>query len=253
MSKEILIFAASAASLGFIHTLFGPDHYLPFIMMARARRWNLIKTSWITFLCGLGHVGSSVIVGAIGACGFVLALMQSAERMRRFFAFLNPDSYPDEAYQLKQSVDAFILGGGFGTGLGRSLQKHSYLPEAHTDFILAIIGEELGVGATLLVVALFIGLLICGMIISMRAVDPFGRLVGFGLTTMIILQASINIGVVTGCLPTKGLPLPFISAGGSNLIMCVFSVGVMLNIARHSSGESADKHTRTIKDSVHDA
>ena len=192
-----------------------------------------------------------IVTGTLGLACFLLAIMQNPERVRRFMAFLNPASFPDEAYQLSQSVNAFVMGGGWGVGLGRSLQKHSYLPEAHTDFILAIIGEELGVAATVTVVLLFAGFLICGVIISMRAKDMFGRLLGFGITAMVSLQAAMNIGVVTGCLPTKGLPLPFISSGGSSLVVSMFCVGVLLNIARHSSGTVADKHTRTIKDGLH--
>jgi cell division protein FtsW len=131
------------------------------------------------------------------------------------------------------------------------MQKHFYLPEAHNDFILAIIGEELGFIGSISVVLLFLAILGCGMIISFRAVDPFGRLLGFGLTVMIVLQAAINIGVVTGCLPTKGLPLPFISYGGSSLMMSMASVAVLLNIAKHADDKEVDEHTRPIKDKAH--
>ena len=135
--------------------------------------------------------------------------------------------------------------------MGESLQKHLYLPEAHTDFILAIIGEELGLPATGAVVGLFLGLLICGLLISFRAPDVFGRLLGFGITVMITLQCAINVGVVTGCLPTKGLPLPFISYGGSSLMLSLLVIGVLVNIARHSTGEMVDEHTYPIKDRAH--
>jgi len=189
--------------------------------------------------------------GTLGISGFMLAITHNPNRWHRFSAFLHPSEYPTEAYQLRQSIDAFIMGGGLGVGLGESLQKHAYLPEAHTDFILAIIGEELGLAATLLVVILFVAFFICGLVISMNASDIFGRLLGFGITMLITTQAAINIGVVTGCLPTKGLPLPFISAGGSNLVIVLFSAGVLINIARHSDGRVVDEHTRVIKDSVH--
>ena len=162
-----------------------------------------------------------------------------------------PEKYPATAYHLAQSKVAFIRGGLFGVGLGNSIQKQFYLPEAHTDFILAIIGEELGFLATCGVLALFLGLLICGLIISFRAPDPFGRLLAFGLTIMTALQAAINIGVVTGCLPTKGLPLPFISYGGSSLIGSLAGIGILINIARHTAAVTQDEHTRPIKDRTH--
>ncbi len=177
-----------------------------------------------TFLLGIGgfivmfaggtRLAHLVVTGCLGFSGFILLIMRNPVRMARILAFVNPAGHPVVAYQLRQSLHAFILGGGTGVGLGRSLQKHYYLPEAHTDFILAIVGEELGVGATLAVVVLFAAVLICGIAISLKSLDLFGRLLGFGLTAILAVQAAINIGVVTGCLPTKGLPLPFISAEG---------------------------------------
>lgn len=129
--------------------------------------------------------------------------------------------------------------------------KHYYLPEAHTDFIFAIIGEELGAAATLAVVLIFAGLFICGLRISLRAPDTFGRILAFGITMMITLQAVINIGVVIGLLPTKGLPLPFISAGGSSLIISLLEIGVLYNIALHARARTVDSDTQAIKDRVH--
>lgn len=205
----------------------------------------------IIMFTGGTRLGYLLITGMLGGCGFIVAVMRDPVRMGRILAFITPEKYPATAYHLAQSKVAFIRGGLFGVGLGNSMQKHFYLPEAHTDFILAIIGEELGILATCLVVALFLGVLVCGIIISFRALDPFGRLLGFGLTMMITLQAAINIGTVTGCLPTKGLPLPFISYGGSSLIMSVASICVLLNIAQHSSEEHVDEHTRPIKDRAH--
>ncbi len=171
-------------------------------------------------------------LGVVAAGGLAWMIMQNPERMGRIMAFMNPERYAqDEAFQLMQALNAFAAGGGKGVGLGNSLQKRYYLPEAHTDFIFAIIGEELGIGASLTIVLLFVIILICGLRISGRARDVSGRLVAFGITVLISLQATINIGVVTGCLPTKGLPLPFISFGGTSLMMALFMVGVLLNIA----------------------
>jgi cell division protein FtsW len=164
--------------------------------------------------------------------GFAVAILHDEVRRGRVLAFLMPDKYPAAAYQLHQSMEAFTLGGFWGVGLGESLQKQYFLPEAHTDFILAIIGEELGLVVTCLVIALFAGFLICGIVISLQAPDLFGRLLGTGFTLMTTIQAVINVGVVTGCMPTKGIPLPFISYGGSSLLMSMIAVGVLVNIAR---------------------
>ena len=178
-----------------------------------------------------------VFFGSIaGGLGGVL-IWHNPERRGRFLAFLNPEQYMDsEAYQLMNALYAFVAGGVGGAKLGESVQKLSYLPEAHTDFIFAIIGEELGIGGTVGVVALFVVFLFCGLRISGSASDAGGRLIAFGITVLISLQAAINIGVVTGCLPTKGLPLPFISFGGTSLLVTLFMTGVLLNIARQGSG-----------------
>ncbi len=164
-------------------------------------------------------------------------IMNNPERMGRILAFWEPEKYAqDEAFQLMNALYAFVVGGVGGAGLGQSLQKRFYLPEAHTDFIFAIIGEELGIVASLGVVGLFVIFLLCGLRISGRASDAAGRLMAFGITIVISLQAAINIGVVTGRLPTKGLPLPFISFGGTSLMVTLFMVGVLLNISKQGTG-----------------
>ncbi len=192
------------------------------------------------------------IFSTVGLTGFMLALMHNEVRLQRILAFRDPERYAQTfAYQLNKSIDAFVAGGGTGVGLGASIQKHFYLPEAHTDFIFAIIGEELGIMATLLILLLFAGILICGLRISWRAPDIFGRLLAFGLTMMIALQAMYNIAVVTGCIPTKGLPLPFISYGGSSLVTSLLGVGVLINIALHAGERPAHQETRLTKDRLH--
>ena len=176
-------------------------------------------------------------VGVLAGGGLAYMISQNPERVARIMAFLHPEDYAqDEAFQLMNALYAFVAGGLGGAGLGQSLQKRFYLPEAHTDFIFAIIGEELGVGATIGVVLLFVVFLLCGIRISGRAPDVGGRLLAFGITILITLQAAINIGVVTGRLPTKGLPLPFISFGGTSLMVTLFMVGVLLNVGRQGSG-----------------
>jgi len=216
-----LLFLGVILGLVFIEPDFGTTMLLCTVGMA------------VMFVGGT-RVGYLLVAGVLGVVGFSLAIMQNAVRMRRILAFLNPEAYAqDEGYQLLNAIYAFALGGGRGVGLGQGLQKRFYLPEAHTDFIFAIVGEELGLWATILVAMLFLVFLLCGIRISLRASDKFGLLLGFGLTLMISLQAAINIGVVTGSLPTKGLPLPFISYGGSSLVMSLFMVGVYL--ARQAS------------------
>jgi len=202
---------------------------------------------------GGARVPHLAIIGTVGLCVFALAVAQNENRVIRIMAFLFPNDpkYAAAAYHLAQSKTAFIRGEWLGVGLGESIQKQFYLPEAHTDFILAIIGEELGFFMTLFVVLLFLGVLVCGVLISARAPDTFGQLIGFGFTVMLVLQASINIGVVTGCMPTKGLPLPFISYGGSSLVMSIASVCVLLNISEHVGKKRPDGHTRLIKDKAH--
>jgi len=155
-------------------------------------------------------------------------------RIKRIFVFLNPWAYPRGAgFQIIQSFIALGNGGLFGVGLGHSQQKLFYLPEAHTDFIFSIIGEELGLLGAGAVILLFIYFIYLGTRIAYKAKDLFGQLLAFGLVAMIALQVIVNIAAVTGSIPTKGLPLPFISYGGSSLIASMLSVALLLNIARH--------------------
>jgi cell division protein FtsW len=154
----------------------------------------------------------------------------------RIASFLNPWTDPfGGGYQIIQSLIALARGGLFGVGPGGSHAKLFYLPYPHTDFIFAIIGEELGFFLTLGVVGLFLWFGLWGMRIAGEAKDLFGALLAFGFTWSIVLQAILNMGVVTGIFPITGLPLPFISFGGSNLVCNLSSVGIMLSISRRSS------------------
>lgn len=174
---------------------------------------------------------------AVGA--LVVSIMRDPLRMGRVMAWLHPEQSKEGAgYQAYQAMIALGSGGIDGLGLGNGRQKLGFVPEHHTDFILAIIGEELGLFATLAVVGLFIMLIVCGCCIARRASDTFGLLLGAGITFMIGLQAFINIGVVTSVLPNKGMPLPFISYGGSNLLLMLVAVGLLLSIARHASADA---------------
>jgi len=165
--------------------------------------------------------------------GLILVATQISERMGRLSAFLHPQNYKDDAgLQQMQALIAWGSGGMDGLGLGNGRQKMLYLPYAHTDFIFPIIGEELGLRFSLLVVFLFVVIIVCGVMIALHARDRFGLLLGCGIISLLALQAAVNIGVTTSLLPNKGLPLPFISYGGSNLVACMFGVGVLVNIYR---------------------
>ncbi|MBL7017200.1 MAG: putative lipid II flippase FtsW [Kiritimatiellales bacterium] len=187
--------------------------------------------------------------GAAGATGFVVLLLHNPNRMGRIFAFLDPEKYAQgEAWQLVNALNAFAAGGAYGTGLGNSIQKYHYLPEAHTDFIFPIIGEELGLIATLSIVLLFIVIFVCGLLIAARANDDFGRFTALGCVLMITLQALINLAVVTGSMPTKGLALPFISYGGSSLLVCASMIGLLVNVAHSARSPKVKKRTALFKD-----
>jgi cell division protein FtsW len=168
-----------------------------------------------------------------GLGGLLIVATQISERMGRLSAFLHPQNYKDDAgLQQMQALIAWGSGGMDGLGLGNGRQKMLYLPYAHTDFIFPIIGEELGLRFSLLVVFLFVVIIVCGIMIALHARDRFGLLLGCGIVSLLALQAAVNIGVTTSLLPNKGLPLPFISYGGSNLAACMFTIGVLVNIYR---------------------
>ena len=174
-----------------------------------------------------------MLLGSIPVLGVLI--FHKAYRMRRIVAFWDPWKDPQGVgFQIIQSFIALGSGGPFGVGLGQSRQKLLYLPGAHTDFIFSIIGEELGFIGTASIVILF-GLFVWqGMKIVFKAAGTFERLLSLGIVSLIALEAIINIGVTAGALPTKGLPLPFISYGGSGLIFHLAAIGILLNIAKNS-------------------
>ena len=156
-------------------------------------------------------------------------------RLKRILVFLNPDGDPQgSGFQLTQSLIAVGTGGMTGLGLMEGKQKLFYLPEPHTDFVFSVISEELGLVGAVLVVALFFVFAWRGLRATLRARDNFGRFLACGITAMIVVQAFFNISVVLGLLPTKGIPLPFISYGGSSLFVTLASVGVLLNITQQT-------------------
>jgi cell division protein FtsW len=183
--------------------------------------------------------------------GLILVATQISERMGRLSAFLHPQNYKDDAgLQQMQALIAWGSGGMDGLGLGNGRQKMLYLPYAHTDFIFPIIGEELGLRFSLLVVFLFIVIIVCGIMIALHARDRFGLLLGCGIVSLLALQAAVNIGVTTSLLPNKGLPLPFISYGGSNLAACMFGIGLLVNIYRQGILEPASVKRATMNAKV---
>ena len=147
----------------------------------------------------------------------------------------------DEGYQLSQSLIALGSGGLFGMGLGQGRQKFAYLPYPESDFIFAIVGEDFGLAGCALVIALFAAFVFAGLRVALACPDRYGCLLGAGITSMIGLQAFINMGVVTGILPTTGLPLPFFSAGGTSVSMIMAAVGILLSISRASGRAPAEK------------
>ncbi len=170
------------------------------------------------------------------AGGLAYSLLHDPMRLRRIMAWLHPEeNKAGVGYQVWQGMIAMGSGGWTGLGLGNGRQKLGFLPEHHTDFIFSIIGEELGLVATMTVLLLFVAVVICGAFIARRSSDTFGLLLGAGLTFMIGFQAFINIGVVTGVLPNKGMPLPFISYGGSNLVLMLLAVGLLVSISRFAT------------------
>ena len=185
-------------------------------------------------------------LGGLGGILFVATHM--SERMGRLAAFMDPERFKDDAgLQQMQALIAWGSGGMEGLGLGNGRQKMLYLPYAHTDFIFPMIGEELGLRMSLLVVFLFVVIIVCGMMIALHAKDRFGLLLGCGIVSLLGLQAAVNIGVTTSLLPNKGLPLPFVSYGGSNLAACLFGVGLLLNIYRQGVLEPGNKKGTVIR------
>lgn len=164
--------------------------------------------------------------------GIALLVLTKAYRMRRITAFLDPWQDPTDAgFQIIQSWLALGTGGIFGQGLGEGKQKLFYLPEAHTDFILAVCGEELGFVGVIVIASLFLLLVQRSILVAISAEDNFGRFLAFGIAVLIGLEAFINMAVVTGMLPTKGIALPFLSYGGSSLIISLSAIGVLLNVS----------------------
>jgi cell division protein FtsW len=193
----------------------------------------LLIVGVMVFAAGLHY---KYFVGTVLAALPVLyiVLVSAPYRRRRLLAFWDPWADPlGDGFQIIQSLIAVGTGGVFGRGLMAGVQKLFYLPEPHTDFIFAVIGEELGLLGATGVLACFCVIAWRGLRIAMRAEDTFGSFVALGLTTMISVQAFVNMSVVLGLMPTKGIPLPLVSAGGSSLLISLLGMGILLNISQH--------------------
>jgi len=186
---------------------------------------------------------------AAAAVGFAVLVMNNPNRLRRFTAFLDVEGNKQGGtYQLYQSLAAFAVGGTDGAGLGQGRQQMNFLPEAHTDFVFAVVGEELGLWFTLGVVAVFVIMFVAGVIHLRRAPNLFQFLLVAGCLILMMLQAVINLGVVTGILPTKGMSLPFISAGLSNLVLMGVMVGIFVNTHRSWSKPGWARSSRGLEE-----
>jgi cell division protein FtsW len=221
--KGILPNLAVLGLIGFL-LLFQKDLGTPVLLFATTALMLFVAGVARKFilLCGAGAVGLAAI-----------AILIEPYRVQRILTFLDPwSSARGAGFQIIQSFLAFRNGGAFGAGLGESRQKLFFLPEAHTDFILAVIGEELGLFGVLLLCGLFLFLAVTGFRIARHQPDPYRRFLAFGVTAMIVVQAAMNMGVTMGLLPTKGIPLPFISSGNSSLLVFLCLSAVLARLGK---------------------
>ncbi|MGH7975390.1 MAG: putative lipid II flippase FtsW, partial [Limisphaerales bacterium] len=242
--------------------------------MQNWKRGIVIPAALIALLLGLVFVepdrGTTILLAAVSGAMLLVAgvrwkyivppalfgmivlavsILHDPMRMRRIFSWWDLEQHKDGVgYQAYQAMIALGSGGWTGLGLGNSLQKLGFVPEHQTDFIFAIIGEELGLVATMLIVLAFVVVAVCGIFIALNSRDTFGFLLAAGVTLLIGLQAAINIGVVTSALPNKGLPLPFISYGGSNLLAMLTCIGILFSVARHAPAREKISKTTIERD-----
>lgn len=203
---------------------------LTIILSSATSKWLLIK--------------QGVLFGIVSLLSlpFIYDKVFTEVRKARLYSFLDPFAYAQkEGYQLINSYFAIANGGLKGLGLGQGIQKYGYLPEAHTDFIMAVIAEELGLFGVSFVLILLSFIVLRGFVIARRCPDAFGSLLAIGISAMIGIQASINLGGVTGIIPLTGVPLPFVSYGGSSLVLLMMSAGVLANISAVTTYEQKHK------------
>ncbi|EMT53791.1 MULTISPECIES: putative lipid II flippase FtsW [Brevibacillus] len=197
----------------------------------------LLGTAIVVMICGGARIGHLFMIGfPVTSLAVFAYVMKKDHAWNRLTSFLDPWSDPlGTGYHIKQSLIAIAHGGLTGTGFGKSIQKYLYLPEAHTDFIFAIISEELGFFGTSLFLLVYLLFILRGIHICLKVHDTFASLVGIGIVSMIGIQAFVNIGGVTSFIPLTGVTLPFISYGGSSLLMTLVSTGILLSVSREVS------------------
>jgi cell division protein FtsW len=223
--RDFLIPVASSVGLIAVLVMAQPDLGTTLLVAAGAFAVLLASAAPLRYV-----LGSALVSGGVA---FGLAV-SSPYRWARVTAFLDLHHDPlGASYQALQGLVALGTGGLWGVGLGASRARWSFLPNAHTDFVFAILGEETGLAGSLAVVGLFTALTVAGTMIARRSTDPFGRLVAVGITTWLAAQALVNIGGVVGVLPITGVPLPFVSFGGTALVVSLVGVGVLVSVARH--------------------
>ncbi|MEW6458450.1 MAG: stage V sporulation protein E [Bacillota bacterium] len=199
---------------------------------------TLAGTIFMMFFAAGARLSVLAGLGVVGLAGVGVAIAVAPYRLQRLFAFLDPWQDPQgSGFHIIQSLYALGSGGLFGTGLGQGKQKFLYLPAQHTDFIFAVVGEELGFIGAFLIICLFAVFVWRGLRIAVSAPDAFSSLLATGLTVGISLQAIINIGVVTGSMPVTGITLPFISFGGNSLVFTLIGVGILLNISKYATAK----------------
>lgn len=243
----VLYLAAWLSRKGEVKTRDFYEGFIPFVFILALVGFLILKqpdtgTLGLIFLvslsifyasgASLSHIGGLLL----GGLGLLVILIKIAPyRLQRFLVFMNPDHDPLGAgYQVTQALIAIGSGGIFGVGLGHSRQKFNYLPEPVTDSIFAVLSEETGLIGGVVVILLFLLLAWRGILIARRAPDDFGRLLAVGIVSWVVFQAFINMAAISGLIPLTGIPLPFISFGGTSLAVLMAAIGILLNISRHS-------------------
>jgi cell division protein FtsW len=249
----MIIFLARYLSSAYFRTDRAGSFILPIIVMLMTQGLLMLQPDFgtsaiigvltITLLYASGARLRYILSLLVVIVPVAIKLIMEPYRLGRIIAYLNPWADPSKSgFQLIQSLYAIGIGGFDGVGIGKSTQKLAYLPESRTDFIFSIIAEETGLIGSLMVLGLFVFLFIRGLMIIKRSADKFSFFLAIGITYMIVVQAIINISVVSGLLPTKGLALPFISYGGSSLIVNMIAVGILLNISGNGTYTSFDEN-----------